>query len=173
MNIVVCDIQGFMVDGSFCAKEISFISGMKTSHFIMRPLKNFKYLTSSDRKTVRYLEQRHHGLKYSDGVIDYREVGEVIRSVLKENDIVYVNGHQKCHFLKNHIMDRCLQIIDVENFGWTPPKFVKKTPQCLNHTLNECMCTMNNCDELLRWVCTFLPKVETLVTRHLKCNNED
>lgn len=172
MRIIICDIQGFSIDGEFCVKELSFVLGDKISHFIMMPPKEFSSLSDKDKRTVKFLEKKLHGLRYTSGYIEYGKLPEILKSILQSGDIIYVNGHQKHDFFKNIMIGREVQVLNVEEHGWTPPKFEKKPPKCMSHILDQCMCTLSNCDDLYRWVCMFLPKV-TLVSRHLEYNERN
>lgn len=101
MRIIISDIQGFMIDNEFFAKELSFVVGNRISHFILKLPRKFSTLTRKDRNTVRYLENKHHGLKYNSGYIEYDRIPWILKDIIRNGDIIYVNGHQKYEIIRN------------------------------------------------------------------------
>jgi len=157
MRIVIADVQGFIVDDIFYAKELAIKVGNQTSHYIFKSVKKFEDLSLQEKKSAFYLMNHHHGLKYSDGYVEYSELSKIVENCFMDNDIVYVVGHQKYQFLRHHLKNETIEVHNVENFGWTPLKIVKTSPKCMNHTLKKCICSLANCYEISKWVYNFLP----------------
>lgn len=151
MKLAVVDTQGYVIDGAFVPKELSILIGSKTLHLIFKPLIPFHELSHKDKRTTRYLETHHHGLKYDGGFVEYEN--GLIKNVFRDVDVVYVSGHQKYDFLSTLHNN----VINVENFGWSPPKLKKGRPLCLGHSEGDFMCSARNCEILKNWLINFLP----------------
>lgn len=161
MKFLAIDIQGFDIP-EFTAKEITYIRGYGAKnfgHYHLMPSKPFAMLDMRSKKTVRYLENNHHGLRYSSGNIPYEEVYGLIRHLAVEVDIIYVKGCQKKLFIESIIEadELDVQIVDVGNCDMV--KFSKILPhQCNHHFLKTCVCSLNNCMLLYNWILNLLPK---------------
>ncbi|KAJ8939269.1 hypothetical protein NQ318_015227 [Aromia moschata] len=88
----------------FYPKEIAIMSAKHTAHYLLKPPFPYNTLTVELKKHVKYLEQSHHNLKYSDGYIDYNMLDTILQNDLLNADIVYVKGHQKEEFLKKSLL---------------------------------------------------------------------
>lgn len=165
MKIIIVDIQGFNLP-DFYPKEITFMSGQQTAHYLLKPPFPITTLNNQVRKQIKYLENNCHGLKYDAGCIVYDQLDDILRNHLLNNnaDIVYLKGHQKHEFLKNKLFELEEQIpssapdiINVENII-DAPNFIKGAPCCFNHINYKSMCSLTNCNLLYNWLYLSLPK---------------
>lgn len=169
---MIVDIQGFNLP-DFHPKEITFISGQQTDHYLLKPPFPVNTLNNQLRKQIKYLERFHHGLKYDSGYVNYDTLDDILQDHLLNNniDMVYVKGHQKQLFLENKLCkltessSSIPTIINVEtlagennNNNNTVPKFILDVPYCTNHLNYKSMCSLRNCTKLYNWVYSSLPK---------------
>lgn len=170
MKLIVVDIQGFNLP-EFYPKEISFINGQQQTHYLLQPPFPYAELSFDIRKQVKYLENHHHGLKYSSGYVSYDVLDDILNDYILngEVDMVYVKGHQKQEFLEKKLLELSAEnssavpsVINVEHINTCidePPKFVKDIPYCLNHYPNcKYMCSLRNSLKLYNWLHSNLPK---------------
>lgn len=168
MKLIVVDIQGFNLP-EFYAKEISFVDGSRSAHYLLKTPIQYSELNAEVKKQVRYLECFHHGLEYNSGYINYEVLDDILRDHLLNGtvDVVYVKGHQKHAFLEEKIHDLAENsfpvIINVENINEyikPPPNFVKDFSQCMHHSNNnfKYMCSVRNSLELYHWLRLNLPQ---------------
>lgn len=162
MRLIAIDIQGFSTP-EFVAKEFTYIKGfglMNFGHYILKPTKPFAMLDMRSRKNVRYLENQHHGLRYSGGSIPYEEIYTIIPQLASDADVIYLKGSQKKLFIEDIIKRYCdesnVKIVDVGMSDMM--KFSKISPQCNHHFLKTCICSLNNCMLLYNWILNMLPK---------------
>lgn len=142
------DVQGFAADGDFIPKELAITDGTKTSHYIFKPPRPFRKLSSQTKKTVRWLERYHHGLRWNDGVVDLAEVPVILRRFAALAHTIYVKGHQKLNFLQQYINEDFL--INLEHCKI--PNVRKEVPACFYHSNNNCICALNNCVMIYNYV---------------------
>lgn len=162
---MIVDIQGFSLP-DFYPKEITFISGQQTAHYLLKPPFPANTLSNQLRKQIKYLERFHHGLKYDCGYVNYDMLDDLLRyHLLNSNtNMVYVKGHQKQEFLENKLREleqtsptSIPDIINVENMV-DAPNFIIDIPYCHNHLNNKSMCSLRNCTKLYNWLYSSLPK---------------
>lgn len=163
MKVVVADFQGFHLSDGFHVKEMAINNGHQISHFILKPPREYRLLSLKEKKTVNYLEKEHHGLRFSGGYIHYNEIYSIIKDAFTGVDLIYVRGHQKQEFLeemfRNIGMEIVPQVENMENHLWSPLRFQKKRPMCMNHEGNgPVMCSITNCKDLFDWFSNLLPK---------------
>lgn len=166
MKIMIVDIQGFNLP-DFHPKEITFISGQQTAHYLLKPPVPTNTLNNQLRKQIKYLERFHHGLKYDSGYINYDMLDDILQKHLLNNntDMVYVKGHQKQEFLENKLRELAESsssssiptIINVEALV-DVPNFIIDIPYCPNHLNHKSMCSLRNCAKLYNWLYSSLPK---------------
>lgn len=170
VNLVTVDIQGFCIP-EFYPKEISFTNGLQTAHYLIKPLVPYGTLSCNVKKQIRYLENNHHGLKYSSGYVSDNDLNEILRNHLLDSavHIVYVKGHQKQEFLEQKLYDlggtSTPSVINVEHLDISVeevPNFFKNLPLCLYHSNNNnnsnYMCSLRNSKKLYDWLYSNLPK---------------
>ncbi|KAK9878076.1 hypothetical protein WA026_020714 [Henosepilachna vigintioctopunctata] len=139
MKFVTLDIQGFTIADEFVAKELGIYTGTKTAHFIFKPPQEYSALSTRDKKSVSYLERHHHGLRYSDGYVNYEEINSILTKYLTDVNIVYVKGCQKYNFIVgrfNEIGGTFPLVLNVELSDCNPPvpNLERKIPICMSHT---------------------------------------
>ena len=167
MKLIVVDIQGFNLP-EFYPKEISFVNGHQNAHYLLKPPIPYCTLSHDIKRQVKYLENFHHGLKYSSGYVSYGDLDDILLNhILNESiDMVYVKGHQKQEFLDRKLRElvdenSAPKVINVEhiNGDQPPPNFLKDLPYCLNHFTNaKYMCSLRNSIRLYDWLYLNLPK---------------
>lgn len=161
MKLAVLDAQGFQVNGEFVVKELAISNGQQIGHFLFKSLANFSSLSRSDKKSIKYLEDNVIGIRYSSGFIQYEELNNILKNCLKDIAILYVNGADQFNFLTKKFdeLNICgMKMINVENYGWTPPVYETVFPSCICHDGNQRMCSLSNCHYLYGWIMNFLPQ---------------
>ncbi|KAK9878322.1 hypothetical protein WA026_021337 [Henosepilachna vigintioctopunctata] len=151
MKILTLDPQGFMVNNEFIVKELAISNGTQIYHSIFKPKTDFSMLSMKDKRTVEYLENNHHGIKYNDGFVDYKELDDIIEKISIDIDIVYVSGHQKYDFLSRLLEGKHTKVVNVENQGLSQLKLNRDYPQCMAHKDNFQMCSLVNCKRIWKW----------------------
>lgn len=162
MKFIAIDVQGFLNPPNFIPKEIAITNGKQTEHYLIKPPLPFEMLSHDEKTQVRYLEQSHHGLRFSSGYIDYSLIPNLVRAqILNANvDLIYVKGHQKVEFLKKLFSIEELSSIKVINLedGKCEMACSKTRPLCFSHNLKECVCALTNCWMLYNYVFSLLPQ---------------
>lgn len=159
MRIAFVDIQGFHVQGEFYPKELSIEIGFKQQHFLFEAPIPYQSLSAGDKKTVRYLENYVHGLRYSSGYIEYGKIDEILKTcLLHAADYVYLRGQQKVDFLKKKCQELeifSVHFVDVVKFDGTlcaTENFTSTSNPCSNHlTPGTFNCTQKNVTYLRHW----------------------
>lgn len=123
------DVQGFL-NNNFVPKELSITyDGKRVYTYMFKSPINFMRLSSDEKKEVRWLENNHHTIQYSDGFIEPGEIGVILRRF--PCNCVYVKGHQKKNFLKKFFF---CEIINVEeDCSGVDVKFDKEYHKCIYH----------------------------------------
>ncbi|KAK9870122.1 hypothetical protein WA026_006213 [Henosepilachna vigintioctopunctata] len=158
-----------MVNNEFIVKELAISNGTQIYHFIFKPKTDFSMLSMKDKRTVEYLENNHHGIKYNDGFVDYKELDDIIEKISKDIDIVYVSGYQKYDFLSKLLEGKHTEVVNVENQGLSQLKLHRDYPQCMAHKDNFQMCSLVNCKRI--WKCVKNFHVLTNITNLDKWDN--
>lgn len=159
MRIAFVDIQGFRVQDQFFPKELGIEIGFKQQQFLFKAPIPYQSLNIGDKKTVRYLENHVHGIRYNSGYIEYCKLDEILKNhLLHVADYVYVRGEQKADFLRNKCQEFGIFnviIVDVVKYDGTPyatPKFTNDLKPCLHHqTPGIFNCTQKNVEVLRQW----------------------
>lgn len=99
-NTIILDVQGFKdLKNEFIIKELAIASRDYTQTFLIKPPYLFKYLTSDEKRQVRWLE-RNRGIYWNEGYIDYREFRRIIVPYLENKEII-VKGLEKVNWIKD------------------------------------------------------------------------
>lgn len=124
-------------------------------HWVIAPPHNFYNLSKDRRKEAIWLQLNHHGLKWSDGHIKYRDFLNELRVICSEKSRVLAKGREKCDFLTAVLG---VSVIDLEIYG--APSI--KTPlqdtylpvlRCFYHCKhNKHACALTNAFKLKIWV---------------------
>lgn len=160
MKLAVVDFQGFTINGSFQPKELCVNNGHQIAHFLVKPEVKFSSLSMQDQKVVRWLENNFHGIKYNLGCgVELSDVGDILRRLLSDVDIVYVKGSQK----KEYLLGIGLSVIvidlnQLEHYNPPPPNLTMQRPLCMYHDGNVSrMCSMANCRDIFNWLWNAIP----------------
>lgn len=157
MRIAIVDIQGFTISKhQYVPKEMAIRIGDNLNYFLFKPPQSFQSLDASIRKTVYYVEQNCHGLRFSSGYINYQDLNMVLQENLNV-DFIYVRGNDKYNFLVNKMFELSISatVVNIEAYDGTsynPPKFNTAPPACMNHHKKTVMCAINNCNIIYRWL---------------------
>lgn len=138
----VVDVQGYYTN-EFILKEITILSCdyKLISHFILKPPFPWHSLDQKYKRQAIWLYRHHHGLRWSDGFVDYYEfMNQQIYELLKEATVIYVKGNQKYDFLSS--LNLNATIVDVSETS-SLKKYISKK-RCLNHHKNDGICSTDN-----------------------------
>src|SRR5699024_9182707 len=72
---------------NFIIKEFASCDGKRVIHHVFKPSVPFKHLNPKEKRTVQFLENHHHGLRYSDGIVGHNKIYEIIENLLFEETI--------------------------------------------------------------------------------------
>lgn len=164
MKLAAVDIQGYELSEGFCVKEMTFDDGNQISHFLFKAPREYETLSLNEKKIITHLENKYHGIRYSNGYIPYTELDNILSDLLSGIDLIYVKGHQKMDFLQSKIlflnMDISPQVVNLETINdWNTLNLTLQRPLCMSHKgSGPWMCSMTNSKEIMKWVMNFLPK---------------
>ena len=136
------DLQGFIVDGRFVAKEVAILrQGTILSHYIFEsPMPPF-LLSISDKSSLRWLTTKHHGLRWDEED--------------NASHIVYVKGLQKRDWLadfldENTKADVVIETLDIDYKDIESLNMlnVVNTLRCGRHAKH---CAMQNVFKIFNW----------------------
>lgn len=140
-NTIILDIQGFKdLYNNFIVKELAFATRDYTQLFLIKPPYLFKYLTTDEKRQVKWLE-KNRGIHWNEGYIDYREFHRIIVPYL-ENKNILVKGLEKVKWIKN-ICENC----KVSDLGedQCPSMFELHKKYCDKKTNFNCNVHLNHC----------------------------
>lgn len=102
-NIFIIDVQGYSHDRSFIIKELTIIQlySENVHHFLVKPPFDKAILPSDEQKSILWLENFHHKIKWEDGSHEYGEVFSDLRKTIRDADIIYVKGSEKALFIQS------------------------------------------------------------------------
>jgi hypothetical protein len=137
------DIQGFF-NTNFVPKEMSItLDGINVYNYLFKPTTPYNKLSTKERREVRWLENNHHKIRYSDGFIHAGDIKAILRKF--KFDTIVVRGHQKAEFLKpfaryiSDVQDDCL-------------KYEIGEHSCPNHSDEFAMCANVNVRKLREYI---------------------
>lgn len=108
------DLQGFKsAENEFIVKEFAYSTLEYTQVFLIKPPFPFSKLTESEKRQTRWIE-KHLGILWHEGYIDYREFKRLIVNHIKDKTI-FVKGLEKIEWVKNLCSD--CTIIDLAEKG--------------------------------------------------------
>lgn len=143
MMVAFVDLQGFQIDQGFIVKELAIRIDSQMSHFLFKSPVLYRNLSEKEKRNVKYVERRIHGLNFSFGYVDYYEIKAILWNHLKNVDLVFTNGHQKFNFLQNTFEELQLSHIQLRNLEHFCSKMEICTPACLNHRRGSFRCAIN------------------------------
>lgn len=179
------DMQGFLINEQFIVKEFAVLQGgCKLTHLIFKQAMDWNLLTQKERSRACWVTANHHGLQWTDGNIDYRDMKQCIKTAIFKDFkprimtseittnidtqyIIYVKGIEKIKWLKNIIgemitdYNMSIHSIDVNYVDIEKLEFLNKakTMHCIYHTK---YCAMENVMKLYNWL---LERNNTLSTQ--------
>jgi hypothetical protein len=171
----IIDFQGFKSStNEFIVKELALISidSQVYELYLFKPPCDFMDLPRCLHKQIAWLERHHHGIFWSYGVREYKELGDVFANIqIKGN--VYVKGKEKQRFVISLLSNFEVKVINLEDLGCPSLKELKSSfydvelmkPCTFNH--NGLNCAYVNAQALLQWW-----KIEKLVERRLEMVNK-
>lgn len=101
---VVIDIQCFINDNkTYILKELALceLNGLVIFHGVFKPPFDFKWLSKRNQATNRYCTNHIHGLKWSEGDIEYSSLSNILLEVTHPYKILLTKGNEKKQFLEN------------------------------------------------------------------------
>lgn len=99
MYMLVADVQGFNAP-EFIAKELSFWDGDRLSHYLFKPPFPYTHLNTTLKKQTLWLENNHHGLKWSSGYMCLSELSKILQHETAHAHTVFVKGPEKAVYLQ-------------------------------------------------------------------------
>ncbi|KAL1488605.1 hypothetical protein ABEB36_014409 [Hypothenemus hampei] len=114
MKFAVFDVQGYMINNTFTAKELVIYDGKDLKSYLFKPTIKYSSLYKTDRRTANYLYHNIHGIPYNSGDVEYSELQEILDTNLSNFDIIFVKGQAKADFLRKHFANWA-HIVNLEN----------------------------------------------------------
>lgn len=138
MAILVVEFQAYpMPDETFILKEAAMadvVSNLQ-KQLIAKPPCSFNMFSTWNRRTLKYVQNKVHGIPWDAGYIEIESVEEQIKKAIQEADVVYTKGIHKVNFLLNLTGAPVNKIVNLDKFP-SISKTVERNPnfQCqYNH----------------------------------------
>jgi len=151
MKFGVVDVQGYVINNTFIAKELAIYDGKCLKSFLFKPIIKYFNLCEADRKIANFLFNNIHGISYSSGDFEYCEVKNILESNLNDFDVIFVKGHAKAEFLLKYL-PFYVRIINLENSTGQVPNLGPTKDNCKNHVLKYCNCSIHNAHVLFDYI---------------------
>lgn len=116
MEFAFVDLQGFNSNENFVVKEICILTKNLKFHEIVKSPHSFSNLTSKYKRQVKWLENKYHGLRWSQGYITQEELQKTIAPILK-NKIIFVKGPNKLRWLREILGQQITLCVNIEDMG--------------------------------------------------------
>lgn len=163
MKFIVIDCQGFFTDENFVLKELAICNGAGVVQWCFKAIRPYHKLARDERRQVRYLENRHHGIQYSQGSTEMGELRDILQYYLRNVSRIYVKGHIKQQFLKKMCEELLLlplpEIVNIELLNSVPQLLpISDQTYCHYHSIPSFICSKYNCIILYNFINTFLPQ---------------
>jgi len=169
----ILDFQGFKDEkNDFIIKELAILStdGEKYELHLFQPPHAFNQLSKDLQKQVIWLEKQFHGLYWSSGHRDYRELKDVFRGI-DLSGTIYVKGVEKQRYAVKLLSDFNVNVINLEDIGCPSLSVLKQQinpavlkPCSFNHN-------SNNCAYVNVYVLAFWLNLEKCITDRLQIVN--
>lgn len=153
MDVAFVDLQGFRGENKqFIPKEVAVISadGNNLAIFILKPPENYAKQSYNVKKSIKYLENKHHGLAWTSGSVNFEEFHTEVARILENFEKVYVKGQEKKEVLS--FLNKT--VVNLEDLECPSLKVLKKRTvavRCLNHNIREPFCALENVLILSDW----------------------
>jgi hypothetical protein len=144
MVFAVIDIQGFRVP-EFVPKELAIFDGRHMAHYVFEPPYSIDQLTFNQQRSVRWLENNYHQLRWTDGDVKLSRLKPVLDRIRDNYDEVYCKGAMKREFLYTYFGEN-FTIHDLRDAPYLreKPKDMAKylNTDCMYHKRG--MCALSN-----------------------------
>lgn len=151
-DCIFVDLQGFKTkENEFIVKEFAYSTLEYTQIFLIKPPFPFSKLTESEKRQTRWIE-KHYGILWHEGFVDYREFQRLIVNHIK-NKTILVKGMEKIQWIKHLCVD--CTVIDLGETG--APNLQELHKQyCLLKGVFNCIyhkkyCALKNVICLKKW----------------------
>lgn len=151
-NKIFVDLQGFKTNtNEFIVKEFAYSTREYTNVFLIKPPFNFCKLTESEKRQTRWIE-KHLGILWHEGYVDYREFKRLIVNHIKNKEI-FVKGSEKLNWIKMLCADVTVTDLgenSTPNFNELHKKycFIENNYNCVYHKKN---CALKNVICINKW----------------------
>lgn len=140
-NCIFVDLQGFKtIENEFIIKELAYSTSEYTQVFLVKPPFLFSKLADNDKRQTRWLE-KHFGIMWHEGYVDYREFKRLIVEHIKDKTI-FVKGVEKIQWVKS-LCYEC-NVIDLGDKGAPNLQNLFKK-YCIGDNVYNCVYHKKNC----------------------------
>lgn len=137
MRLVV-DVQGFKLENNkFIVKEFAAYDGFRISHYVFKPPFPLRMLSPDLHRQALWLMKNHHYINWEEGFTPVHQFGNILQSLTKGVDMVYVKGMEKANYIKKY------SLVPVYEFDEQPALQPMK-PKCFYHNNINCICAVSN-----------------------------
>lgn len=139
----IIEIEGFQLHSAFIIKELSIVASDLENHFFVKSPYSFDRLHMSDRRIVRYCENRLHKIYWSSGNDKFITVRDYLQELLNRDvdNIVYTKGMAKVNVLRNLFKLNC-KLIDINTMD-----------DNINQLWDQLRCEYNDLQEMTEQQC--------------------
>ena len=172
---LVIEMHGFCVDGRFQCRELGYCSWLgDAGRIAFQPSKEFRHLTPKEKKSVKHVQRRIHGMTY---YADKREeIGVNPRRVIRELFDEFATDHRPRvafkggHLEKDVLTSLNLPYVDLETWGCPTYDELrlfydeKLWDNCPWHAIpSSHHCAMAECQAFSLWYIRFLSLVSVVI----------
>ena len=164
MDVCFLDVQGLRgKDGEFVWKEVGILKSPFecTFDYLVKPPYGLHLLSEKYRRVNYWLRANKHGLSWENGWVPYEKLGDLLYSVLV-NENVYVKGTEKTKWLEKCIGEKRMSTLTVDNieeFGCPKLESVKlsvEKKKCREHSESKNVnkaCAIENVWKMYHFYC--------------------
>src|SRR5437868_1505328 len=107
LPIYVVDIECLLgVSGADIVKELAIVKiavcnnalHLQMQSWLFKPPYAWQNLNGKQKKTNNWLTNNRHGIKWSDGDVEYEKFHEVLRRSIPSQSAVYIKGLKKSNY---------------------------------------------------------------------------
>ena len=154
--ILYADLQFFKVGGQFVVKEFAVLSyDSEIKHYVFKPPMNFKNLTRSEKKEVKWVERHHHQILWNTGYVPCNYAKKIIVEDLQCTGKVFVKGLHKVNYLQT-LNINAYNIEDSEDIPKCKTSSFTRKISCMNHEGYSYICALSNVFNIKNLVEKFL-----------------
>ena len=158
MSTLIVDIQfGNLGEEEVCVREFAAIEWKENSDpslLLFKPPIPWVELSGREKKSNLYLEENHHGIRWTDGFYEGKEVYRVLDKILVRANIVLTKGKEKEIYLRRYVKN----VINIEDADENCPSLkklqetYKQGYNCWNHTSPKSICACDNILNLFEYM---------------------